>query len=161
MNFPKPDSTREEDIAYMNHHIKLMMYMNGIDFLNAAEGIRHKGYDKQNPVYYHLICQGLEILWKYFLWIKLDITPEDSRKRFGHKFLDLYKFCVEKEVIKKYSLEMMDELDWWYVLHYLRYPEYQGVSTRPYIANYDEFEEMIDDCRKIAEEYDKLIRLEQ
>jgi hypothetical protein len=149
--------------VYKDHQVKLMMYVNGCDFLKAARAIKDEVYDKQNPVYYHLICQGLEILMKMLLWHNREMRPEHSRKLFHHNLEKLYDAMIEDNVISTRDDDMIADLDWWYSRHFLRYPAFQGVFTirpDPYnVRNLDGFIQQVSDAAQRANEIESRAEL--
>ncbi len=152
---PDPVNDSEEVWkVYQDHQVKMMLYMNGNNFIKAAAAIKDKVYTKQNPVYYHLICQGLEILMKLLLWQNHGLRLDSSKKKYGHNLEKLYDSMIKDGVINSRDDDMIAELDWWYSQHFLRYPEFQGVFTirpDPYnVRNIDSFIQQVSDAARLV-----------
>ena len=161
---PDPINDSEEVWKeYKDHHIKMMMYLNGCDFIKAAAAIKDEAYEKQNPVYYHLVCQGLEILMKLLLWQNHGLRLESSRKKYGHNLEKLYDEMVKDGTISARDDDMISELEWWYSQHLLRYPAFVGLfSIRPdpyNVRNIDSFIEQISEVAQKANAIEREAKL--
>ncbi len=157
-----PDPIKDSEQVwkvYKEHHTKVMMYMNGTDFLKAAAAIKDEMYDKQNPVYYHLVCQGLEILMKLILWQNRNIKPAEAKNKYGHGVKKLYEAMVEDKIISEPDEDMINDLDWWYSQHFLRYPVFHGLfMIRPDPTNIRSMESFIDQIEIAAKKINELER---
>lgn len=109
------------------------MYAKGKSFLGAAILLRQR--DGYEYVVLHLICQGIEVIFKALLLLKnYDLYRTQLKKPFGHDLERLINAAVGEFNVRPMSHALMMELETLnslYSNHWLRYGTLYDVLVNP------------------------------